>query len=79
MNLDLDLLVKKVAEETASQLAPLLRPQPQQWMTLKEAAKYLRCNESTLGEMARRGDVPAGKLGGTWRFSRQELDSTLKA
>lgn len=79
MNLDLSPFAQTIAQQVANQLASLLRQEPaQQWMSLKEAAEYLRCSEKTLYDMARAGEVPAGKLRGSWRFSRQELDSTLR-
>ncbi len=46
-------------------------------MTVAEAAKYLRTHPSTLRRFARQGIVPAVKLGGTWRFRREDLDQWL--
>ena len=42
-------------------------------LTLEEAAKMLKISEYTLRRYARRGAVPARKIGGQWRFSREEL------
>jgi PTS system nitrogen regulatory IIA component len=43
-------------------------------MTAEEVAKYLRVSERTVYEWAQRGDIPAGKLGTTWRFKRSEIE-----
>jgi len=42
-------------------------------LTLEEAAKMLKISEYTLRRYARRGAVPARKIGGQWRFSKEEL------
>ncbi len=47
-------------------------------MTLKEVAQYLKLAESTVYKLAQNGTLPARKVGGTWRFSQQQLDEWLK-
>lgn len=47
-------------------------------MTLKEVAQYLKLAESTVYKLVQNGTLPARKVGGTWRFSRQQLDAWLK-
>jgi nitrogen PTS system EIIA component len=42
-------------------------------MTVEEVARYLRVSERTVYEWAQRGDIPAGKLGTTWRFKRKAI------
>jgi PTS system nitrogen regulatory IIA component len=42
-------------------------------MTLEEVAKYLRVSERTVYDWAQKGEIPAGKLGGSWRFKRDEV------
>lgn len=49
------------------------------WLTLEEAAKYLKMGKSTLYDLARKGSVPAHKMGREWRFDAAELDDWLKA
>ena len=49
------------------------------WLTLEEAAKYLKMGKSTLYDLARKGDIPAHKMGREWRFDAAELDEWLKA
>lgn len=42
-------------------------------LTPKEAADYLRLREATVLAGARRGTIPAAKIGREWRFSRRQL------
>lgn len=54
-----------------------------EWLTLKEAADYLKVERRTLALWARQGRVPAHRLSGVqrciWRFLRHELDAMLLA
>lgn len=43
-------------------------------LTLTEVAAYLRVTKRTLYRLAQEGQLPAFKLGGTWRVRREELD-----
>ncbi len=43
-------------------------------MTVEEVAEYLRVSERTVYEWAQKGEIPAGKLGTTWRFKRNEIE-----
>lgn len=49
------------------------------WLTLGEAAKYLKMGKSTLYDLARKGNISAHKMGREWRFDAEELDEWLKA
>lgn len=42
-------------------------------MTVAETAAYLHLHPETLREKARRGEIPAAKIGRTWRFSKAQL------
>ncbi|MBI4776937.1 MAG: helix-turn-helix domain-containing protein [Deltaproteobacteria bacterium] len=42
-------------------------------LNAKEAADLLRAHVETIRRMARRGDIPAFKMGKDWRFHRQAL------
>lgn len=46
-------------------------------MTLEEVAAYLRVTKRTLYRLAQEGALPAFKLGGTWRFRREELNQWI--
>ena len=52
-----------------------------EWLTLSEAAAYLKVKPRTLALWARQRRVPSHKLSGTrrrvWRFLRPELDAIL--
>ncbi len=46
-------------------------------MTLEEVANYLRVSERTVKEWATSGELPGGKLGASWRFRKEDIDSWL--
>ena len=43
-------------------------------LTLDDLADYLKAGKRTVYRLAQKGEIPAFKLGGTWRFRRSELD-----
>jgi excisionase family DNA binding protein len=49
-----------------------------EWLTLDELAAYLKRGRSTLYKMARQGSIPATKIGRTWRFEREVIDTWLR-
>lgn len=48
-------------------------------LTLEEVAAYLKAGKRTVYRLAANGEIPAFKLGGTWRFRRSELDQWIAA
>jgi excisionase family DNA binding protein len=46
-------------------------------MTAREVADLLRMPISTVYELARKGVLPASRLGRTWRFLRPRLEQLL--
>ncbi|HBX8428220.1 TPA: helix-turn-helix domain-containing protein, partial [Klebsiella pneumoniae] len=42
--------------------------------TLDELAAYLKVGKRTLYRLAAHGEIPAFKVGGTWRFPQSEID-----
>ena len=56
-------------------------PPMNEWLTLNEAAAYLKIQPRTLAVWARQKKVPAHRLSGIqrciWRFLRPELDAML--
>lgn len=50
-------------------------PHADEILNLEEASRYLRIKRRTLYSLAARGEVPAAKIGGQWRFRRSQLDS----
>ncbi len=47
-------------------------------MTTQEVAEYLRTSVETIKRMARRGALPAAKLGRNWRFRKTDIDDWLE-
>ncbi len=47
-------------------------------LTVAEVAVYLKVPKSTVYKLARKGTLPAHKVGKHWRFVRDELDGWLK-
>lgn len=48
-------------------------------LTLDEVAVCLKAGKITVYRLARKGEIPAFKLGGTWRFRRSDLDRWIAA
>ena len=48
-------------------------------MTAREVADLLKMPVSTIYQLARRGELPARRLGRTWRFLRPRLEELLAA
>ena len=48
-------------------------------LTLDEVAVYLKAGKRTVYRLAASGEIPAFKLGGTWRFRRSELYQWIAA
>jgi len=43
-------------------------------LTLKEVAQYLKLAEKTAYRLAAEGKLPGFKVGGSWRFKRQDIE-----
>lgn len=48
-------------------------------MTASEVADLLHLPVSTVYHLARQGEIPARRLGRTWRFLRPRLEEMLRA
>lgn len=46
-------------------------------MTVDEVAEYLGLSRPTIYKLARRGEIPAVKVGRSWRFHRDALELAL--
>lgn len=46
-------------------------------MTPREAAEYLSIHVRTLYRLAKKGEIPGRKVGGSWRFKKEALDEWL--
>ena len=45
--------------------------------TVKEVASYLKLAEKTAYRLASEGKLPGFKVGGSWRFRKQDIDSWI--
>jgi excisionase family DNA binding protein len=43
-------------------------------LTIKQVAEYLKVTDRTIYKLAAAKKIPAFKIGGTWRFSRADID-----
>ncbi|MDQ2716276.1 MAG: helix-turn-helix domain-containing protein [Chloroflexota bacterium] len=43
-----------------------------------EVAELLRLNEQTVKRLANRGELPGFKVGGRWRFKRQDIENYIE-
>lgn len=46
-------------------------------LTLKEVAQYLKLTEKTAYRLAGDGKLPGFKVGGSWRFKKEELEKWI--
>lgn len=51
---------------------------PDEILTLAEVAQMLKVADKTVYTMAQRGEVPAFKVRGQWRFKRDDLDQWIE-
>jgi len=47
-------------------------------MTAQELAQYLRLAEATIYKLAQAGEIPAVKVGRTWRFKKELIDEWFR-
>ena len=47
-------------------------------LTIREVAELLKINEKTAYRLAADGKIPGFKVGGSWRFDRQEIANWIK-
>lgn len=60
-------------------LAPVQGLTRDEVLTAREVARLLKMPVSTVYELARRGELPARRLGRTWRFLRPRLEELLRS
>lgn len=49
-----------------------------QILTLKDVAAYLKLAEKTAYRLASEGKLPGFKVGGSWRFKREDLEAWIE-
>ena len=47
-------------------------------MTAQEVAQYLRLDKATIYRLAQAGEIPAVKVGRTWRFKKELIDEWFR-
>lgn len=47
-------------------------------LTIKQVAEYLKVTDRTIYRLAAAKKIPAFKVGGTWRFSHEDIDQWIK-
>jgi excisionase family DNA binding protein len=47
-------------------------------MTTSEVAEYLRLAEATIYKLAQSGEIPAVRVGRTWRFKKELIDEWFR-
>ena len=51
---------------------------PDEILTLPEVARLLKIADKTVYTMAQKGELPAFKVRGQWRFKREDIDSWIE-
>lgn len=46
-------------------------------MTVKDVSNYLKVAEKTVYKLASNKEIPAFKVGGSWRFDKSDLDEWI--
>lgn len=47
-------------------------------LTIREVAAYLKVTERTIYRLAAAKQIPSFKIGGSWRFSRTDIDNWIQ-
>lgn len=47
-------------------------------LTIKELSDYLKVSEKTIYRMVSRNEIPAFKMGTTWRFQKLAIEEWIK-
>ncbi len=47
-------------------------------LTAKEVSQFLKLSESTIYKLAFSGEIPAFKVGDSWRFELEEIEKMIR-
>lgn len=47
-------------------------------LTIRDVAEYLKVTEKTVYGLAQKAKIPGFKVGGQWRFKRQDIDQWIE-
>jgi PTS system nitrogen regulatory IIA component len=50
----------------------------ERWMTVQEVADYLHVSTDLIYRLAQKGEIPASKVGGRWRFKKEKIDRWME-
>lgn len=53
---------------------PATKPEEHRLLTVTEVARFLNVSEAYIYELAKRGQIPCGKLGRLYRFEKAEIE-----
>jgi excisionase family DNA binding protein len=68
------------ASTTRAAFIPMASPiAKQEILTIKELAEHLKVNERTIYRLASAKKIPAFKVGGSWRFSKADIDAWISS
>ena len=51
---------------------------PDEILTIKELAEYLKLTEKTAYRLAAEGKLPGFKVGGSWRFKSDDINAWIE-
>lgn len=51
---------------------------PTDILTMREVAEFLKINEKTAYKLTAAGKLPGFKVGGSWRFKRDDIESWIE-
>jgi len=47
-------------------------------LTIRDVAEYLKVTEKTVYGLVQKGKIPGFKVGGQWRFKREDIDQWIE-
>ena len=47
-------------------------------MSVRDVAEYLNVDEKTVYRLLKRGELPAFKVSGTWRFKQEDIEEWIE-
>jgi len=50
-----------------------------EWLTVQEVADYLKLGKTKVYQYVQNGRIPGYKVGGQWRFQRDEIDQWIRS
>ena len=53
-------------------------PVSSSYLTLREVAELLKLSEKTIYRLVQQGDIPAFKVGGSWRFRASDIEEWIE-